>query len=332
MQPSERPCVLYGVDAGGSRTIVTVLRPDGQTSRWERDSFAIATAGPTEAVRRLGALLDEISDAAGDGVPAVGCIGSSAMPVGDEAPPPETLIDAIREHAPAGWAVLVNDVVPLLWSHHLRGVGLAVSSGTGSSVIGRGVGERLLKVGGHEYIISDEGSAYSLSREGLRCAVRDADGIGEATSLRLAAETFFGRPMAAMGRWLAEMPRARRTVASFAPAVTAAADAGDLVAQHIVATEADRLVESVQFAAGQLGLPPMSPIGLAGGVFFGSALFRDRVESTLNRRGLTDATRGNIALLDGLKAALGFAAITAERVLSDEKLTAPTGLLLEIQG
>jgi N-acetylglucosamine kinase-like BadF-type ATPase len=328
MQLSGRPPALYGIDAGGSRTIVTVLRPGEEAVRWERDSFAIATAGPAEAVRLLGDLLEEVGSATGGAETSVGCIGSSAMPVDDEAPPPELLIGAIREHAPPGWAVLVNDVVPLLWSKHLRGVGLAVCSGTGSSVIGRGSGERLLKVGGHEYIISDEGSAYSLAREGLRYAVRDADGIGEATALRLAAETFFGRPMAAMGRWLAEMPRARRTVASFAPVVTKAAESGDLVAQHIVATEADRLVDAVQFAAGRLGLPPMSPIGLAGGVFFGSALFRDRVEMTLNRRGLTDATRGNIAMLDGLQAALGFARLTAEQVLLAP--AAPAGLLLKI--
>ena len=317
--------MLYGIDAGGSRTIVTVVRPGEAPARWERDSFAIATAGPAEAVRLLGEILDEVRAACGEGGRSVGCIGSSAMPVADEAPPPEALMGAITGHAPPGSAVLVNDVVPLLWSQHLCGLGLAVSSGTGSAVIGRGPGERLLKVGGHEYIISDEGSAYSLAREGLRCAVRDADGIGEATALRLAAETFFGRPMAAMGRWLAEMPRARRTVASFAPAVTRAAESGDLVSQHVVATEADRLVDCVQFAAGQLGLPPLSPIGLAGGVFFGSPLFRDRVESTLHRRGLTDATRANIEMLDGLQAALGFARLTAEGAGE-----APAGLLLRV--
>jgi N-acetylglucosamine kinase-like BadF-type ATPase len=138
--------------------------------------------------------------------------------------------------------------------------------------------------------------------------------------------------MSAIGRWLAEMPRARRTVAAFAPQVTAAAEAGDLVAQRIVATEADRLVDAVQFAAGQLGLPPMSPIGLAGGVFWGSALFRERVQSTLHRRGLTDASRRNIQLLEGQQSSLAFAGIIAHLVAEDEKPDPPTGLLLRIRG
>ena len=324
MQPT-----VYGVDAGGSRTIITVVRPGEDPVRFERPSFAIATAGPAEAALCLSGLLLEMADVSGDR-PAVGCIASSAMPVGNEAPPPQLLLDAITTSAPPGWVVMVNDVVPLLWTAHLGGLGLAVSSGTGSSVIGRGAHDRLLKVGGHEYIISDEGSAYSLARDGLRAAARDADGIGETTGLRLAAEAFFERPMSAIGRWLAEMPRARRTVASFAPQVTIAAESGDLVAQRIVATEADRLVDAAQFTAGQLALPAMSPIGLAGGVFWGSALFRDRVQSTLHRRGLTDASRGNVRLLDGLASSLAFARIVADLVATDAKPEPPTGLLLEI--
>ncbi|MDX6257397.1 MAG: hypothetical protein QOJ11_3731 [Frankiales bacterium] len=326
MQPT-----LYAVDAGGSRTIITVVRPDAPPVRWERGSFAIATAGADEAARCLSDLLLEIAAAVGEDGPVVGCVASSAMPLGDEAPPPRLLIDAILANAPRGRVVLVNDVIPLLWSPHLHGLGLAVSSGTGSSVIGRGADQQLLKVGGHEYIISDEGSAYSIAREGLRSAAKAADGIGEATSLRHAAEAFFERPMSAVGRWLAEMPRARRTVAGFAPQVTSVAEAGDLVAQRIVATEADRLVDAVQFAAGQLGLPPMSPIGLAGGVFWGSALFRERVQNTLHRRGLTDVGRRNVQLLEGQHSSLGFARIVADLVAVDEKPDPPSGLLLRIR-
>lgn len=324
MQPT-----LYGVDAGGSRTLVTVVRPGEEPQRFERGSFAIATAGLVEAQHVLADLLDEVASRI-DG-PAVGCIASSAMPLGDEAPPPQLLIDTLYEHAPAGWVALVNDVAPLLWLPHLQGSGLAVSSGTGSSVVGRLGNGPLLKVGGHEYVVSDDGSAFSLAREGLRFAARDADGLGEPTTLRLAAETFFERPMPAIGRWLAELPRMRRTVAAFAPQVTRCAEAGDLVAGRIVATEADRLVESVQFAAARLGLPPMPPIGLCGGVFWGSPLFRERVEATVQRRGLTDSARRNVQLLEGLTACLGYARLVAELTDDDAKPEPPTGLLIHVR-
>jgi N-acetylglucosamine kinase-like BadF-type ATPase len=180
-------------------------------------------------------------------------------------------------------------------------------------------------------VISDDGSAFSLAREGLRFAARDADGLGEPTTLRFAAETFFERPMSAIGRWLAELPRMRRTVAAFAPQVTRCAEAGDLVAARIVATEADRLVESVQFAAARLGLPPMPAIGLCGGVFWGSPLFRERVEATLQRRGLTDSARRNVQLMEGLTACVGYAGLVADLTADDAKPELPTGLLLHVR-
>jgi len=325
MQPT-----LYGLDAGGSRTVVTVIRPGEAPERWERGSVAIATAGHDEAQRVLTDVLLEVGSRT-EGA-AVGCIASSAMPMGDEAPAPQLLLDVLHECAPRGWVSLVNDVAPLLWLPHLQGQGLAVSSGTGSSVIGRGPDGRLLKVGGHEYVISDEGSAFGLAREGLRTASRDADGLGEPTTLLLAAETFFERPMSAIGRWLAELPRARRVVASFAPQVTRCAEAGDLAAARIVASEADRLVESVQFAATRLGLAPQPAIGLCGGVFWGSPLFRERVESTLQRRGLTDSARRNVQLLEGMAACIGFAGLTAQRIAEDAKPEPLAGLLIETHG
>jgi hypothetical protein len=120
--------------------------------------------------------------------------------------------------------MLVNDVVPLLWSDHLAGHGVIVNSGTGSSVIGRTRAGRLLKLGGHEHILSDQGSAYSMAREGLRAATRAADGLGSATTLLARAEAFYGRSAPSLGRWLAELGRARSEVARFAAEVLAALD------------------------------------------------------------------------------------------------------------
>ncbi|MGE5290918.1 MAG: hypothetical protein ACM3ML_27730 [Micromonosporaceae bacterium] len=74
--------------------------------------------------------------------------------------------------------MLVNGVVPLLWSDHVRGCGVIVNSGAGSAVIGRNDAGQVLKLGGHEHILSDERSAYSLAREGLRAAARAMDGLG----------------------------------------------------------------------------------------------------------------------------------------------------------
>jgi N-acetylglucosamine kinase-like BadF-type ATPase len=201
-------------------------------------------------------------------------------------------------------------VVPILWSRELAGEGVVVCSGTGSSVIGRTQTGGLVKVGGHEHIVSDQGSAYSMAREALRAAARDDDGTGSAPRLRALAETFFGRPMPALGRWLAELPRPRATVASFAPVVTEAAADGDSVAAGIVQTEADYLALAAELACRRLHLAAGPAIGLTGGVLHGSAHVRHLVQRALTTRGLSDDRHRNVELLDGVTCARHYALLS----------------------
>jgi hypothetical protein len=55
------------------------------------------------------------------------------------------------------------------------------------------------------------------------------------------------------------------------------------------------------------------------------------VQNTLHRRGLTDATRRNVLLLEGQQSSLGFARIVAGLVAVDVKPDPPSGLLLRIR-
>jgi glucosamine kinase len=320
----------YSVDAGGSRTVAAASRSDRESKSWSRESFAIASAGPARAQAVLGSLLRDIREWAGAGL-EVGCIASSSMPVSHEAPPPAQLLEVIEKHAPPGRVVVVNDVVPLLWSSPLGGVGVVVCSGTGSCVLGRDALGRTIKVGGHEHIVSDQGSAYSLAREALRAAARDADGTGPPTKLRGEAETIFARPLPALGRWLAEMSRARTTVASFAPVVTECAHNGDIVASAIVEAEAAALVDMVQAAVATLTLGEGPQIGLAGGVLHGSPHYRELVGSALAARGLTDASHSNLSLIDGIRAGAQFAQRLANSVDDTRASPVPDGIVIGIE-
>jgi len=297
---------VYTIDAGGTRTTAEASRSGEQAQTWSRESFAIASAGRTQAQAVLSSLLDDIRAWAGPDE-SVGCIASSSMPVGEEAPAPRSLVEVIEKHAPPGRVVMVNDVVPLLWSAGIAGVGIVLCSGTGSCVLGRDASGHLVKVGGHEHIISDQGSGYSLARKALRTAARDADGTGPRTRLRAEAETFFGRPLPALGRWLAELPRARTVVASFAPSVTLSAAEGDDAARAITESEAVALVDMVQVAVAGLALGDMPIIGFAGGVLHGSSYFRELVEAELAARELTRPSRSNLHLVDGISAGAQFA-------------------------
>jgi N-acetylglucosamine kinase-like BadF-type ATPase len=264
----------YALDAGGSHTLVRIRRADGSERTWEEPSIAIAALGQAQAIHQLRQILETVRSELAGATPLRGCIASSSYPVAAEAPAPEPMVRVIIGSGCTGRVMLVNDVVPLLWSDHLAGHGVIVNSGTGSSVIGRTRAGRLLKLGGHEHILSDQGSAYSMAREGLRAATRAADGLGPATTLLARAEAFYGRSAPSLGRWLAELARARSEVARFAAEVLAADEAGDSVATSIVVAEAEALSRAALLAASRLGLGSSPAIGLSGGVMCSSKRFR----------------------------------------------------------
>lgn len=283
--------------------MVRIRRADGRERTWEEPSCAIAAVGRAHAAGELRRILAGVRSELAGACVLRGCIASSSYPVAAEAPPPEQLVRVIVTSGCTGRVLLVNDVVPLLWSDHLLGRGLIINSGTGSSVIGRCCPGRVLKLGGHEHILSDQGSAYSLAREALRAAARAADYLGPATSLLDRAEAFYGKPVPSLGRWLAELERARSEVARFAPEVLAAHETGDGVATAIVTAEADALSQAALLAASRLGLGRAPAIGLSGGVLCGSETFRELVVEGMARRGLQPRT----ATLNSTDEALAFA-------------------------
>jgi N-acetylglucosamine kinase-like BadF-type ATPase len=293
----------YALDAGGSHTVVRTRRADGGERTWDEPSCAIASVGQEPAVRQLRHILRSVRAELAGATALHGCIASSSYPVAAEAPPPEPMVRAIVGSGCTGRVVLVNDVVPLLWSDHVKGCGVIVNSGTGSAVIGRSRAGQVLKLGGHEHILSDDGSAYSLARASLRAAARAVDGLGPQTVLLARAEAFYGRSAPALGRWLAELDRARFEVARFAAEVIAAEEDGDAVAGAIVAAEVEALGQATLLAVARLGLGDSPVVGLSGGVMRGSARFRDLVTGWLTRSGLCPQT----AVLNSTQAALAFA-------------------------
>jgi N-acetylglucosamine kinase-like BadF-type ATPase len=314
----------FCVDAGGSNCVVRIRREDGSERTWRTPSCAIAAVGEAEAFQQLRSILTRIeAQCEGDG-PLRGCVASSSFPVGGESSPPAALIRAIAGSGCAGRVFLVNDVVPLLWADELAGCGIVVNSGTGSAVLGRNVDGRLLKLGGHEHILSDSGSAYALARKGLRAAILAADRMGPKTDLGLHAEAFYGLSLPELGRRFAEMARPRQEVARFAPAVTALAESGDEVALAVTVAEAAHLAEGAVQAHRRLGLED-EVIAFSGGVMRGSAFYRGLVSRSLIEAGIASQPR----LMDSAEAALSFA--SREDPLAGEVVEAMGGLVITVE-
>jgi len=293
----------FCVDAGGSNSVVRIRREDGVERTWRTPSCSIATVGGGEAFSQLRSILTRIEAQCEGAGRLRGCVASSSFPVAGEAHPPASLIRAIAGSGCAGRVFLVNDVVPLLWTDELDGCGIIVNSGTGSVVLGRNLEGRLIKLGGHEHILSDSGSAYALARQGLRAAVLAADRMGPKTDLEPHAEAFYGLPARELGRRFAEMARPRQEVARFAPEVTALAQSGDEVALALTIDEAAQLAESAVEAHRRLGLDASAAIAFSGGVMRGSAFYRALVSSAISEAGIATEP----LLLDSVDAALAFA-------------------------
>ncbi|HJY25689.1 MAG TPA: BadF/BadG/BcrA/BcrD ATPase family protein [Actinomycetes bacterium] len=302
MSPTRSATSVWGIDAGGSRTTAIVIRPDGDVSVTHYGSISIGTVGTAAAAAGMTTVFESMRSGLAAGHVAFGCLGCSSAPVAGEGPYPDVLTKVIESHAPAGAVLFVNDMVPLLYAPPMSAVGIVVSSGTGSCVLGRDGSGRLVKIGGHEHVVSDEGSAYSLGRAALRAAASAIDGTGPGTILSELASEHFGMTLPRLGRWLAENRSARAAVAGFAPVVLAATE--DRVARRVVKSNAAWLAKAVKIALDQLALGACPSIGFSGGVMRGSELYRSLViEGVVRATGLHPST----FVLDGVDAVLSMA-------------------------
>jgi len=121
--------------------------------------------------------------------------------------------------------------------------GCCLISGTGSSAFARKNGE-LYQCGGWGYLIDDAGSGFAIGKEALNAYLRESDGRGEKTLITSLVDERLGCPLR---KKLDLVYRGGKTaVASFAPLVFEAFDAGDGIAAEIVKRAASELALMVR--------------------------------------------------------------------------------------
>lgn len=173
---------------------------------------------------------------------------------------------------PADELIVTTDAVIALAGATPSGLGIVVIAGTGSMAFARNQSGETARAGGWGYLFGDEGSAFDIARQALRAALRMEEGWGPATDLREKLLQAGGAASAneLMHRFYApDWPRDR--IASFAPLVDEAAEAGDGVAAEIL-----------YFAASQLAMlvsavrPLVCQADAATQVAFAGGAFRSR--------------------------------------------------------
>ena len=191
-----------------------------------------------------------------------------------------------------------------------RGVSLTVGTGVACLVVPEQGEPRV--VGGHGYLLGDEGGAFWIGREGLRAALRASEGRADSTSLGDLAARRFGE-LDSLPVRLHDDARQVDAIARFAPDVLAAAGTDEVAAGIVgdAAAELHGVIEAAVRIAEAPGSDGPVPVGLGGRLLLDRTSLRlalnERLaaDRTIEARRTADATPLDGAMLLGRQATPG---------------------------
>jgi glucosamine kinase len=252
---------ILGLDAGGTGSRAVVVEDGVVVSRHEFGPMNVLLH--RDSVRRLAELLRETEvDVAG--------LGLAGVQAAEDA---RKVAVALRERSAVPVAVTDDSEVALLGAFD-GAPGVIVIAGTGSIACGRDATGTTVRVGGHGFLLGDEGAGYWIGRECVRAALRARDGLGPRTALQDVVASVFEGDLTNAIRRVHESPRDRPLLAQLVPLIATlddqvAADLLDRAADHLAA-----LADALQRRLGPL------PVAMAGGIFRIDAVRRRFVART----------------------------------------------------
>lgn len=268
------PGLFLGVDGGQSSTIALISDQDGQVIGHGQGGPANHVRAEEGAMRLTKAITESVGEACrraeldfATTTFDAACLGFTAGADDKEA----LLKTLIRARV-----LNVTDDATIALAGAQNGLpGVIVMAGTGSIAFGRGPLGDTARAGGWGYVFGDEGSAFDLTRQALRAALRQEESWGPWTSLHgrlLAATKLSSIRDVQRAFYTAEFSRPR--IAGFAPLVSAAAAEGDGVAADILGRAAESLAQFARVVRGRLfGRSEVAPVSYGGGVFESALLF-----------------------------------------------------------
>lgn len=231
------------------------------------------------------------------------CCGMSGGPDDKRA-----LLEALL---PADSLIVTTDAAIALAGATHSGRGIIVIAGTGSMAFGRNEANSAARAGGWGYLFGDEGSAFDITRQALRAALRMEEGWGPATDLRatLLGATASTNANELMHRFY-EQDWPRDRIASLAPLIDAAAQAGDSGALEILQYAALQLATLASAVRAKLWEREAAvEVAYSGGVFESGTVtlrFRELVELEPNTRSSpAERSPAEGALLEAYRAGRG---------------------------
>jgi N-acetylglucosamine kinase-like BadF-type ATPase len=161
--------------------------------------------------------------------------------------------------------------------------GVVIVSGTGSVLLGRGPGGRLVKAGGWGPLMGDEGSAPWIAQQALKAAVQAADGTAPATALtRVVMKYFHVRSFRLIVEPIYQQDLTSRQLGGLAPLVAQTAKQGDRAARAIFHQAGDELARQAVAVLRRME-PPKAIISYQGSVFLAGSTLLTPLRRSLQR-------------------------------------------------
>jgi N-acetylglucosamine kinase-like BadF-type ATPase len=253
--------MFWGVDGGGTSTRgILQTGPDTYGELVAASASNILVVGQDAAFAAMDAVLEKLGQ-------------SFSLP---EYPGVMGLAGCDRTYVREAWReycverglrrVWITGDYWLPWSNFTHGKdGLIAIFGTGSVVFGQSHNHPI-RLGGYGWKLGDPGSGLSVGRQGVKMAIRSAEGLEESTALTEKSLAFFGvQSIDDIIEQIYAPAYPVRQLADFAPAVFDAAEVGDGVAAKLLLREGQAIREMMNGALHKLGLSDPS-VGLSGGM------------------------------------------------------------------
>lgn len=264
--------LLLAVDGGQTSTEALLATLDGVLLGRGVAGACDHFHAPRGVERNRAAIQGAIRAAFADAARAPGAVAACALGLTGVTEPAMHAAEVeriVREVVPAERVVLTPDYVTNLAGAAYGQHGVVVIAGGGSIAYASSEDGRSALAGGFGYLYGDEGSAFDIGRQAVRAAARACDGRGVRTMLvELVERTLELAHMRELPRVAYAADFRRERIAALAPAVVAAAEAGDAVARDIL-DQAGRELATMALAAARQIYPSGARIAIypTGGVF-----------------------------------------------------------------
>lgn len=303
---------VIGMDGGGTKTAAMIANLSG-------DVLAEVIGGPANfqvigveavantAIDLIGRCCEKVACAYGNIAAVMLGFAGAGRPVDQKRMYDGLRAMAAQRQIPLKRVIVDSDARIALEGAFRGEAGMILIAGTGSIMFGKDANGNIHRVGGWGRFLGDEGSGYSIGREGLVALVQHYDGRGKATLLtKLVAERFHLTDQTIV----TEVYKNNFDIASVAPLIFEAAERGDDVCDAIVNQAIDELLVHIKTMLPKLSVAGRAKLAFIGGVIAHenilSGRLREKIEVEIARVSLQEPECSPVygAVLMALKEAI----------------------------